>query len=415
MKISKPKYDSKLLYVLVGLLLFSLGYLSGYEVLAYKIKRFAAENLSNSVSNNKDIKGSLVTEVLKNLQEVYINKDLDYKKIEYGMAEGIVESLEDKYTIFLNPEENKEYKENRSPELDGIGVVLNFNGEFTQVESVLDEYPAVKAGIQAGDIIIKVDDEEMTNQKPTYVSSKIKGKAGTSVKLTFLRPSTGESFEKDIERTTIKIENISHKEIEKGIYHVIINRFIDDTSAEFNKKWDDISKTVCASKENKIIIDLRYNPGGYVDSALYLLEDFLPKESLLMNEVDRDGKTYPRYSTRSPKCADNKLAVLLNNSSASASEIFSGALKDYNRAELIGQNTVGKGLEQRVVDLSDGSAMHIVFRKWTTPNGFNPTPEKPVEPNKLIELPGNSEESDFDRESWEKSFVDSALVYLKSD
>jgi carboxyl-terminal processing protease len=411
----KNKYNKNLLLILIILLVFSLGYLSGYQIYSHKLKKIFFSNPNIEIGQQTNLfQVGVVNEVVENLENFYIDKDLDYKKMEYGMAEGIIESLDDKYTIFLNPEENKEYKDNRSPELEGIGVVLTFNGEFTQVESVLDGYPALLEGLQAGDIVLEVNDEEMSSQKPEVVSSKIKGKSGTLVKLKLLRPESGEVLTKNIERTTIKIDNISYKKVEEGIYNIRINRFIDDSSSEFNSKWDDIAKEVCSTSSNKLIIDLRYNPGGYVDSALYLLEDFLPRQSLLMNEVDRDGKSYPRNSLRDPRCADNKMVVLLNTSSASASEIFAGALKDYKRAVLIGQNTVGKGLEQTVVDLSDGSAIHIVFRKWTTPLGFNPTAEDPIKPDILIELPENSESSDFDREGWEKSFMDSALESLKN-
>ncbi|MBP9758103.1 hypothetical protein KBD45_00270 [Candidatus Dojkabacteria bacterium] len=377
-----------LLAILISLLIFSLGYISGFIIYRYKTISLLSEienkNIQQESQNN--IKYSLIDEVVNQLRLNYIDKDLNFNKISYGMAEGIVNSLNDKYTMFLNPEENTQYKDDRTPALEGIGVVLIYNGDYTEIESVLDKYPAFLGGVQAKDIVLEVDGEIMKDQKPSYVSSKIKGKSGTKVKLKLLRVESGDTIDLTLERTKIEIKNIDYKELDNNIYHVRVSRFIDESVEDFNKEWDKIVSVACQDGDNRLVLDLRNNPGGYVNSALYMLEDFLPNNSLLMKEIDRDGNESTKYSQRDPRCKENKVVVLINSSSASASEIFAGGLQDYGRAYLIGEETVGKGLEQKVVDLSDGSAMHIVFRKWTTPKGFNPTPESPIKPDQIIEI-----------------------------
>lgn len=409
--IKKKQVNAKYLLMILGaLLLFGIGYILGYEILKFRISQIITQQQNNLVINgSQTLDTKLVREVIDNLDANYIEKDLDYTKFSYGMAEGIVNSLEDKYTIFLDPEENAAYKDNRSPDLEGVGVVLNYNGEFTEIESVLESYPAYLAGFTAGDIVLEVDGEDMRNQKPAYVSSKVKGKSGSKVKIKVLRVGDTQTIEKTLERTKIEVKNIDYKEIDSEITQVRVNRFIDDSVEEFNNEWDKIVSEVCSDSNNKLIIDLRYNPGGYVNSALYMLEDFLPNGSILMKEIDREGDETTKLSERTPRCLENPVVVLINSSSASASEIFAGGLKAYKRAYLIGESTVGKGLEQKVVDLSDGSAMHIVFRKWTTPDGFNPTPEKSIEPDLKVEAQIAGEEVQED------AYIEKAKTYLNAE
>lgn len=379
--------SKSLLIILLVLLIFSLGYISGFIMFKYKTIRLlnSVEIKKTQQESQSNINYNLINEVLNELRQNYINKDLDLTKISYGMAEGIVNSLNDKYTMYLNPEENTQYKDDRTPDLEGIGVVLIYNGDYTEIESVLDKYPAFIGGVKAKDVVLEVDGESMKNQKPSYVSSKIKGKSGTEVKLKLFRVESGETVNLTLVRTKIEIKNIDYKKLDEKTYHIRVSRFIDDSVEAYNAEWDKIISVVCKEEDNKIIIDLRNNPGGYVNSALYMLEDFLPDNSLLMKEIDRDGNESSKYSQREPRCKNNKVVILINSSSASASEIFAGGLKDYDRAYLIGEGTVGKGLEQKVVDLSDGSALHIVFRKWTTPKGFNPTADSPINPDLEID------------------------------
>lgn len=321
-----------------------------------------------------------ITEVI---QDNYIGEIPSSKTLTYGAVKGFLESLGNEYNSFLTPDEASKYLESRNPNIEGIGVTLHFSADNTQVETVLSNYPAEKAGIKNGDIILEVNGEAVSGEMPNVVASKIRGEAGTEVELTIYRAEgdVGQLNFK-VKREKIVIDNITYKDQGDGIYRISINQFLDTTADEFNQKWNKIVNEISSKGNLKgVIMDLRNNPGGYVYSVRHVLEEFLTNGQLLMSEEVNNKPKVDFADARVGKFEEVPLVVLVNEGSASASEIFATAIQDNNRGEVVGKKTVGKGVEQQVMTLDDKSMLILVFQRWLTPSGRNITPENPVIPD----------------------------------
>ncbi len=323
------------------------------------------------------------------LNKKYIGSLPSKSEINYGMVKGLISSLNDPYTNYLTPEESKGYNESKNPDFEGIGVTLKFDGENTAVESVLKGYPAEKAGFLPKDVIVKVDDTDVTGQYPSNVASKIRGKKDTSVKVSIVRieNNTPKSLEFNVTRVKIDISNIIYKDLGNGIFQIEITRFIDVTPEAFAKSWDKaVSEIMAKGTPKGIVVDLRNNPGGYVYGVRYVLEEFLPSNAVLLQEERKNQTPVVYKDSRKGVFEDVPIEVLVNSGSASASEIFAGSIQDNNRGKVIGEKTVGKGVEQEVVELDDKSTLIVVFQKWLTPNGRNINKETPIAPDFEIKL-----------------------------
>lgn len=329
--------------------------------------------------------GSL-EQVYSYLKQIYINELPTNKELNYGAIKGIINSLNDPYTTYLTPEEAKVYLEGRTGDFEGIGVTLAFDGENTYVETVLEGFPAQRNGIKVGDTILEVDGEDQQGKQPQIVATKIRGKEGTNVKLKLFRASensNGEIKEFEITREKIDIDNVTWKDLGNGQILIDISQFSDESPDKFNDSWDEVVNEILAKgKPTNIIIDLRNNPGGFVVSVRHTLEEFLPNGTTLMSEQikNQDPKIYKDF--RVGRFEDVPVVVMVNQGSASASEIFATAISENNRGKLVGMPTVGKGVEQIILDdFEDGSMLLLVFQKWLTPNGNNITKESPVKPD----------------------------------
>lgn len=347
------------------------------------------QNGTQSISGEYDTE--LIEQVLKKFETTYI-KDLDKSDsdISYSFIKGFVNSLDDKYTSFLDPEEAKQYMSSSSGEFQGVGIILAFKDDYTYVETVLEEYPAHKAGVKSGDIILKVDGEEMSGQYPSVVASKIRGEEGTKVKIEVSREKDDKSRESktfDISRQKIEVDPIDWEKIDENTAKINISQFTDESVSEFNSKWDgvvaEIQKEMPGLKN--VVVDLRNNPGGYVVSVRYVAEEFLESDKVIMKERSKQGGETTYKDERKGKLEKVKLNVIVNEGSASASEIFAAAMQDNNRAEIVGQKTVGKGVEQERVEFEDGSILLIVFQEWLTPSGRVISEESPITPDKIVE------------------------------
>lgn len=326
--------------------------------------------------------------VTKVIQDNYIGEIPGTKTLTYGAVKGFLESLGNEYNSFLTPEEANKYIESRNPNIEGIGVTLNFTGDNTQVETVLSSYPAEKVGIKSGDIILEVNGEAVSGEMPNIVASKIRGEAGTEVRLKIFR-SDGEAGQLDftVKREKIVLDNISYKDLGNGIYRISISQFLDATADEFNQKWNKTVNEISSKGNVKgIVMDLRNNPGGYVYSVRHVLEEFLSSGDLLMSEEVNNKPKTDFADARVGKFEQIPLVVLVNEGSASASEIFATAIQDNNRGDVVGKKTVGKGVEQQVMTLDDSSMLILVFQRWLTPSGRNITPENPVTPDIEVEF-----------------------------
>ncbi|MEO6729342.1 MAG: S41 family peptidase [Candidatus Dojkabacteria bacterium] len=332
---------------------------------------------------------SYINNLIKTIKDKYISDLPSDSDLTTGVAKGIVSSLNDKYTSFLSPEEAKAYTAAKDPAFEGIGVTLKFSDNNTEAETVLSGYPAEKAGILSGDIFLEVNGEKVDGLLPNVVATKIRGQAGTEVKLKVFRTSSSETKDFTITRQKIEVSNISYKYEGNGVYRIIVTQWIDKTPEDFNKAWDDVTGKIINStdKPKSIIVDLRNNPGGYVASVRYAMDDFFKVGKTLMQESQKGHDTVVYKDQRTGKFEDIPVVVLVNEGSASASEIFTAAVQDNERGKVVGKPTVGKGVEQQILDnFSDGSILILVFQKWLSPTGRQVTADKPITPDFAVDF-----------------------------
>lgn len=336
----------------------------------------------------------LDSEYINSLYELidtyYLGELPSQQDLTYAVAKSIVESLGE-YSSFLTPDEAKQYLAAGGNNYEGIGVTLEYNGEYTYLGVVLKGSPAETAGLLSGDLILSIDGEDTAGKVPDVLVAKIKGKAGTKVSLTVYRPSLESAETFDVERAEIDFPNVAYSQLENGIVKIDIYRFTDNADtpqqaiAELNAAWDQVVQNVSALNPKGVIVDLRGNPGGYVQSVQYFLEDFLPADAVIMREKTKLGEEESYIDRRQGKLEGVPLVVWVDGSSASASEIFAGAIQDNERGEVIGANTFGKGVEQVLLDLEDGSKMLLVYKHWLTSGGRQISPESPIVPDYEIE------------------------------
>ena len=312
----------------------------------------------------KDANFDLFWDVWGRVKENYYKKDTPDTKLFYGAVAGIVSSLDDPYSIFLNPEKAKEFNESLSGSFDGIGAELGMKKNQLLIIATLPEMPAEKAGLRAGDKILSVDDKTTTSMSIDEAVTKIRGKRGTKVTLTIYRD--GEPRERDIEitRDQIVIQSVKWEMKDDGIGYIRITHFTQDTA----KKFKDAVQALLAKNMKRLILDVRSDPGGYLDAAVDVAGYWIDGKTVVIERY-ADG-TQDEYKGRSTPLLENiPTAVLIDRGSASASEIVAGALQDEEKAVLIGEQSFGKGSVQDVQRLADGSELKLTIAHWFTPKG----------------------------------------------
>lgn len=312
-------------------------------------------------------------EVWKRLENSYVDPSkLDYAKMTWGAMEGLAQSLDDPYTQYLPPKENKQATEDLNGAFFGVGIELGYKDETLAVVSPITGMPAEKAGVKPGDLILHIKDEKkqvdidtrgMT--LPTAVGY-IRGENGSAVILTLYRDGEAKSFEITIVRDEIVVPSVELEFIEKDgkkIAHLQLHKFGGRTDKEWMAKVGEI----VTNKPAGIVLDLRNNPGGYLDGAVFVSSEFLSSGIVVKQEGRKSSESYS--VDRRGSLTSIPLVVLVNKGSASASEITAGALQDGKRAQIIGEQSFGKGTVQEVQDLSDGSSLHVTVAKWILPSG----------------------------------------------
>lgn len=316
------------------------------------------------------------------LEDKYIG-ELDDKQMLEMAIKGYVAGVGDQYTEYYTPEEMSEEYDNAMGNYVGIGIYMIVNyeeGTITVVEP-MEGSPAEEAGLQEGDLITKVNGEEVTAENVTDISNKIKGEEGTTVKLEITRGE--ETFDVEVERRRIEVSHINSRMLENNIAYIQILDFDGGVAKEFKENYE----TLKSQGATSLIIDIRDNGGGVVDEAIDILEMICDKGSTLLIETEKDGNENITKSEEKP-IIDIPIVVLVNGNSASASEIFAGALKDYDKATIIGTKTYGKGVIQTLYKLSDGSGLKITTAEYCTPNR-NKINKVGIEPDITVELPDN--------------------------
>lgn len=333
-----------------------------------------------AVSNDVDFK--LFWEVWNTLKRDYVDQNkLTEKKLFYGALSGLVGATDDPYSVFMNPEEAREFEEDLSGTFDGIGAEIGFRDDVLTIIAPLEGMPAIKAGVRTGDKIYAIDGENAQDLSVEEAVKKIRGPKGTSVKLTLVREGSREPIDISIVRDTVIVKSVKTSFDEKtGLFTIKLSNFNNDTDALFNQA---VSEALI-KKPRGLILDLRNNPGGYLDTAVLVASEWV-KEGSIVTEEFGDGRRIEHVSRGSARLASIPTVVLVNEGSASASEIVAGALKDYGLAKLVGEKTFGKGSVQVLRQLEDGSVVKITTAKWLTPKGSY-IHELGIEPEIMIEM-----------------------------
>ena len=331
-----------------------------------------------------------LSSVQKTYQELIANYDgkLDTQKLIYGANRGLVEAAGDPHTAYMDPDETKEFDKSLSGQIGGgIGAEIGLRNNKPTIIKPLENSPAQKAGIKAGEVIIKVNDEASSDWSVEKVVSKIRGEVGTSVKLTLL--SGGQTREVSVVRQNI-VSPAVESEIDGEISILKVNRFGDDTVSLSRKYASEfVDKGV-----KKVILDLRNNPGGTVGAAQGLLGIWLDNQ-IAMTERRGSEIVKTLRTTGTPILGNMKTVVLINGNSASASEITAGALREYGKATLVGQKSYGKGSVQIVLGLPGGSQMKVTEARWYTPKGKN-IDKTGIEPDVKVDLSSDDVNNNVD-------------------
>ncbi len=295
----------------------------------------------------------------------YVDQPVDDQALAYGAIKGMLQALGDKHTGYSTPAESAILLSDTSGELEGIGAEVDTSGDFLKVVSPLPGSPALKAGILAGDIIIKVNNEDVSGQDGFTVISKVRGKAGTTVHLTIMRQGEPDPLEFDIVRAKITIPSVESKMLDGQIGYVKINSFGEKTSADLKTQV----QALMSQNIKGLVLDLRGNPGGLRDTAVEVLSQFIDSGTVL---IQRYGDGREETFTAQPGGLATKvpLVVLVDKGSASASEIVAGAIQDYHRGTIMGEQSYGKGTVQTWQPLpNDQGTVRITIARWLTPNG----------------------------------------------
>lgn len=361
-------------------------------------------NAKAYVSANKNsVDMSLYWRVWDKLHEAYlIKEDLKTQEMTWGAIRGMTAALGDPYTVFLPPEQNKATQEELNGAFEGVGIQLGFKDEQLAVVAPLSGTPAEAAGIKAGDLILKIKDEKKGIDKDTSgitlpeAVELIRGPKGSEVILTMLTAGASEPKEVALARDTIVIKSVelSWEGDGKNIAWLKLTRFGGRTEAE----WEEAVKEISAKKAKGIVLDLRNNPGGYLQGAVRYAGEFLAKGLVVVQQKDSQGEVETYSVNFSGKLLKEPLVVLVNEGSASSSEILAGALRDHKRAKLVGEKTFGKGTIQEALDLGEGAGLHVTTAKWLLPLGQWVNETKGIAPDEEVKNDPEKPEEDFQLE-----------------
>ena len=366
------------------------------------INQFFSKGAGEDVSN---LDFTLFWETWQTLKEKFIDKTkFDNQKMLYGAISGVVSSLEDPYTVFMNPEESKKFLEDVSGKFEGVGMEIGQKKGQLQIISPLEGTPAQKAGLRAGDKIVKIDDVFANELTVDEAVSKIRGDKGTEVTLTIFREDWNDTKEFKIVRDVIMVPSLKWEIKDNDIAYIRLYQFSEKAGYDFKKA----SLEILGSPAKKIILDLRNNPGGYLEISKDIASFFLEKGSLVAIEDFGDKSESKKYIADGNDIFSGfPIVILINQGSASASEILAGALRDDREIKLIGETSFGKGSVQEIKNLNDGSSLKVTVAKWLTPKGQSISDHGLV-PDVEVEITDEDYQNDKDPQ------LDKALEILKA-
>ncbi len=377
------KVSFNVLVLVVICTVFGVGYMVGSASLS--------QARSSTETDFSDVNLSTFWKVWRTLDEKYPDaKNVSTEDRVWGAISGLVDSVNDPYTMFFNPKEAEEFQTSIKGEFSGVGMEIGIRNKVLTVISPLKDSPAFKAGILAGDKILKIDDTSTEGMSTEKAIGLIRGEKGSTVHLTLLRGEELTMLEFDLVRDTIVVPPLE-TEIKDGVFVINFYSFTENSEVEFAKAMKEFSR----SSTRKMIIDLRGNPGGYLDSAIDVASWFVEQGEPVVIEEFGNNKEETIYRSKGYTMTKkpSKIIILVDGGSASASEILAGALSEYGIATLVGEKTYGKGSVQEVVPFGDDSALKVTVAKWLTPKRHSIS-EQGLEPDVKVESPKDEEESD---------------------
>jgi carboxyl-terminal processing protease len=362
----------------VGVSGFLLGAFTANGTLAFARERYA------------DLQ--IFTKVLNLVQQYYV-EEVDMTKLIYGGVRGMLQEL-DPHTNFLAPEVYKEFESETTGEFGGLGIEITVQNDVLTVISPIEDTPAWEAGIQAGDKIVEINGESTKGLSLAEAAQRMRGKKGSKVRMGIFREGFEKPKEFVVSRGTVKLKSVKLTDLEDGFGYVRLTSFIENSATDFEKALKEIAKR---HKEIRgLVIDLRRNPGGLLDQAVKI-SDFFLEEGVIVSTIGRNKKEKEViYAKKGAGYDGFPIVVLVNEFSASASEILAGALQDNKRALIMGQRTFGKGSVQSVVKLGDGSGLKLTVARYYTPSGRSIQSEG-INPDVLVE--------DVDQEQFKKAII----------
>ena len=391
--LNKKKIFYSFVLITILLVVFVIGFVLGKNQAVCK------------VCKPESVDFSLFWDAYNKLRQNFISPEkIDNQKILYGAIAGMTKSLGDPYTDFFNPDQAKMFNQDLLGSFEGIGVEVGTKKEQLTVIAPLKGTPGDKAGLKAGDLIIKINSKNTSDMSEQEAVNNIRGKKGTEVILTIFRDGWNQTKEIKIIRDTIKVNSIDWELKDGDIAYISIHQFDQSLSADFKK----ISFQILDSPAKKIILDLRNNPGGYLEVSQDIASWFLKPGQVVTIEDFGKNKNSQQYKAQGNNIfVDYPMVILINKGSASAAEILAGALRDNRNIQLVGEKSFGKGSVQKLVELNDGeSFIKITIAKWLTPKG-NSISEVGLSPDVKIDITDNDLKVDKD------SQLDKAIEIIK--
>lgn len=370
---AKNIYRTIMLIVFVALITFVLTSIFMY-------KKIGTTTSINIPGISTDLINKLYT-VRKIIDNEYVS-EIEEENLVEGAVKGYVEGLGDEYTEYFTKSEMEEFKSEVQGNYVGVGIYMMQNTKENNIVILypIEGSPAEKAGLKSGDIIKKVDDTEFTGEDFEKVSTYIKGKEGTKVKIEIER--NGENLTFEVERKKIDLYPIKTEILQNNIGYIKVSSFDDDCAKEFKQTYNELNKS---NKLKGLIIDLRNNGGGIVDEALDMVDLILDKDKIELISINKKGEEEIKKSKSNP-VINVPIVVLVNDNTASASEIFAAALKENGKATIVGEKTYGKGVIQELISLRDGSGIKVTIEEYLTPNR-NKINKLGITPDKEVTLP----------------------------
>jgi len=364
--ISKQPLWRSILNVLLIVVLLSASFFWGqYSAVngSNQIEAGLNQFLPTGKNSDKGFNEKMFWEVWQIVSDTFVDKDkVAGDKLFQGALKGLVEATGDPYSVYMTADESKEFATDMSGKFEGIGAEIGLKNDMITIISPLEGMPAQKVGLKAGDQIVKIDDELTIGYSVMEAVNKIRGPKGSEVKLTVAREGVDGPLEFTITRDVITIKSVKTEITKDSIYIIKVSNFNDDTNDLFAKAVEEI----LIKKPKGIILDLRNNPGGYLESSIFMASKWVKDDTVVIEKFG-NGDNNNRKSLGEAVLLGYPTIVLVNQGSASASEIVAGALQDYGLAKIVGTKTFGKGSVQILKDLPDGSSIKITAAKWLTP------------------------------------------------